>query len=394
MRPPIPDSYWVLPGELLAGEYPGAVSEANAIWRLSQFAAAGVTSFVDVTEEDEGLQPYANLLPHSARWARFPIADGGCPTVETMRSLLDHVDAEVARGEVVYVHCWGGHGRTGTVMGSWLVRHGSTGEAALEQIAELRREVPDADWMASPETSGQRRFVLEWARHDADAALTHAIPTIVAGLENRAEQEGVAALGETKDLQPAVVGALRKTFGEQVWPNAKTAIPNWEKVGNVDVTVRDSATAGGLLAAIELKWGKLDEGVWDLFKMALLSTRPDVAATYLLTGAMQAVWDKGFCTTLFETGEHGAVELCSLRYPTGSKRLVWDWMLAGGHDRFPDFVPPEITTRVVASANVGAAAHLRVVRITAGSGGVPFVDGWPYGNRPDDARRPALTRSE
>ena len=29
-QPPIPDSYWVVPGRLLAGEYPGARSEAGS----------------------------------------------------------------------------------------------------------------------------------------------------------------------------------------------------------------------------------------------------------------------------------------------------------------------------------------------------------------------------
>ena len=45
------------------------------------------------------------------------------------------IDEAMSAGKAVYVHCWGGVGRTGTVVGCWLVRHGRTGEQALEQIA-------------------------------------------------------------------------------------------------------------------------------------------------------------------------------------------------------------------------------------------------------------------
>jgi protein-tyrosine phosphatase len=164
--PPIPDSYWIVPGKLLAGEYPGAKLEADAIPRLAAFAAAGVTSFIDVTEEREGLTPYAHLLPPGARWTRLAIRDGGCPAPAEMRIILDRIDDELAGGAVVYLHCWGGHGRTGTVAGCWLVRHGTRPEAALARIDELRREVPDASWMPSPETREQRKLVLEWIVHD------------------------------------------------------------------------------------------------------------------------------------------------------------------------------------------------------------------------------------
>jgi hypothetical protein len=62
MKPPTPDSYRVDPGRLLAGEYPGARLESDARPRLDLFAAAGVTSYIDLTEELEGLSPYTSLL--------------------------------------------------------------------------------------------------------------------------------------------------------------------------------------------------------------------------------------------------------------------------------------------------------------------------------------------
>ena len=99
MKPPIADSYWVVPGKVLSGEYPGAKLEADALPRLAAFKAAGITAFVDLTEESEGLTAYAPLLD-GARCLRLPIRDGGCPTPEEMRAILDRIDAELADGQV------------------------------------------------------------------------------------------------------------------------------------------------------------------------------------------------------------------------------------------------------------------------------------------------------
>lgn len=74
---PIPDSYWVQPGRLLAGEYPEALQEEKAQQKLCQLLRAGVLFFLDLTEEGEyELKPYAPLL-HKVDIAFFdePTAD-------------------------------------------------------------------------------------------------------------------------------------------------------------------------------------------------------------------------------------------------------------------------------------------------------------------------------
>ena len=162
----IPYAYWVEPGRLLAGAYPGAGTDEEVVPRLGALAEAGITSFVDLTEEDEGLPPYRGRLAHSVRYARMPIRDFGCPSAEEMRATLDLVDAELERGEVVYLHCRGGLGRTGTVVGCWLARHGRSGEEALARIAELRAQTPNAR-ASSPETEAQRELVLGWRDVDS-----------------------------------------------------------------------------------------------------------------------------------------------------------------------------------------------------------------------------------
>ena len=153
MDAPTPESYWVEPGALLAGKYPRTQA-------IDALLGSGVTLFVDLTQEAE-LEAYAHLVGPGVRHVRMGIPDMDVASAEKMRRTLDLIDREHARGGTAYVHCRGGAGRTGTVVGCWLVRRGLTGDAALERIAALRAGSP-ALWLASPETEYQRRMVRDW----------------------------------------------------------------------------------------------------------------------------------------------------------------------------------------------------------------------------------------
>jgi protein-tyrosine phosphatase len=156
----LPDSYWVEPDALLAGEYPGSWEEATAVARLDALRDAGVTSFVDLTEDGE-LAPYEPLLRAGVRYRRLGVRDFSCPSERETKAILDAVDAELARGETVYVHCWGGVGRTGTVVACWLARHGLTGQEALDRL-RLLRAASGKTGRDSPETEEQRALVRGW----------------------------------------------------------------------------------------------------------------------------------------------------------------------------------------------------------------------------------------
>ncbi|NLV42730.1 MAG: hypothetical protein GXY15_16080 [Candidatus Hydrogenedentes bacterium] len=92
----------------------------------------------------------------------FPIVDLGVPTKELMAAILEKIRQARSAGRCVYVHCWGGHGRTATVVGCWLREQGLTGEEALNHIADLRRHDPYLASQRSPQTLAQRKMVLEW----------------------------------------------------------------------------------------------------------------------------------------------------------------------------------------------------------------------------------------
>lgn len=174
LPPPYPNSYWVQPGRLLAGEYPGAFMPTMARRRLRLLLDAGVTFFLDLTHSADGLEPYTDLLraeakavPMPVTYRRMAIPDRDIPTAAQMVETLDVIDEALAAGQVVYIHCWGGIGRTGTVVGCHLARHGdkpgNRGDAALAQLAELWQTVEKRDrHPQSPETPAQVHMVRTW----------------------------------------------------------------------------------------------------------------------------------------------------------------------------------------------------------------------------------------
>ena len=145
---PLRGTAWVEAGRLLAGGYP----ESRDAERLA--AEAGVTLFVDLTEEGE-LELY-----EVRRHARFGVRDFTVAPPEVITAALDAIDAELEAGGIVYIHCWGGCGRTGTVVSCWLARHGVEPEAALARFAAVSF---GAARRPCPETDEQRAAVLAWA---------------------------------------------------------------------------------------------------------------------------------------------------------------------------------------------------------------------------------------
>ena len=146
-RKPIPNSYWATP-MLVACEYPWAPSTTRP--KLDALLAAGVRTFIDLTENGELLQ-YQSLLParatacgltdadaHTIEYFRFPIPDRKLPeSMDFIGRIMAVLRDCERRGRKAAVHCRGGIGRTGTVIGCWLVESGvaKDGEEALKIIA-------------------------------------------------------------------------------------------------------------------------------------------------------------------------------------------------------------------------------------------------------------------
>ena len=134
-------------GRVLGGEYPGHRDDPTTTRRkLALLAEAGVGTIVDLTDQGDWLTPYADHVAAvaaergvSLERLSHPIPDQGVTTPEHYDRIMADIERALAGGRKVFVHCWGGIGRTGTVVGIWHVHRGHSPEAALERIAAARK---------------------------------------------------------------------------------------------------------------------------------------------------------------------------------------------------------------------------------------------------------------
>jgi ADP-ribosyl-[dinitrogen reductase] hydrolase len=155
---PLSRSYWVLPGKLLAGGYPDAEGGGP-----DALLAAGIDGFLDLTAPGEAAAEYGGSLAAAGRERRVEIARASIGDMSADRGAVDQALRELDRlltsGRSVYLHCMGGLGRTGTVIGSFLVEKGLVpADGAVELIAALRSQT-DTPSSQSPQTEEQRRLV-------------------------------------------------------------------------------------------------------------------------------------------------------------------------------------------------------------------------------------------
>jgi protein-tyrosine phosphatase len=104
----------------------------------------------------------ASKMKVSITFDQISIKDHAVPTRHEMVHILNRIDLCIKYDKPVYLHCLGGRGRTGTVVGCYLIRHGlATGKNVTDKIKELRRNV--INWYSpSPETQEQVEMVVNW----------------------------------------------------------------------------------------------------------------------------------------------------------------------------------------------------------------------------------------
>ncbi|MEK7952577.1 protein-tyrosine phosphatase family protein [Luteolibacter soli] len=153
---------------LFAGEYPGSLAPEVTEDRLRSLLERGVQTFIDLTTPDDHLDPYEPVLRELGEGLKrhsHKIPDLSIPeTPQVMRGILDLLRAELDAGRTCYVHCWGGIGRTGTVIGCWLKESGLDATAALDEVQRLYASGMEkvVRHPRSPQTPEQVRYVKEW----------------------------------------------------------------------------------------------------------------------------------------------------------------------------------------------------------------------------------------
>ncbi len=169
---PLPNTYWVIPNRLLAGEYPGDADEMEARRRLRLLRDAGIERFIDLTEEGE-LTPYRDLLDDPGNHKRSAVADCSVPyNVSQTKDVLASIRESLARGRKVYVHCRAGIGRTGLMVGCFLAEDLDSGRAALKQLNALwKQSERSASWPKVPQTAEQADYIRHWLKFSKRAAV-------------------------------------------------------------------------------------------------------------------------------------------------------------------------------------------------------------------------------
>ena len=132
---------------------------------VKELEAAGVVCFIDLTfSTEKKISKYS----HNSRYINFPIPDRKVPTDLTLfykfiLMVCDIIEA-LKPGELIYLHCKGGHGRSGIVVACVLCQlYGYTPDRAMHLTNEYHkeREVMKERWreLGSPQTRMQKSFV-------------------------------------------------------------------------------------------------------------------------------------------------------------------------------------------------------------------------------------------
>ena len=179
-KKPFDKSYWVLPEQLLAGYYPGSMTKERTVEKLNALLDSGIRCIINLMEPDEYSTDNAPVIEYTEalleiarerdielKLYNFHVEDLSVPGKEQMKLILDVIDRNLygENKRPVYVHCRGGIGRTGNVIGCWLKRHHfeSENQSVLEVLYKIRSlQIPSQYLYDSPETEEQKNFVLNW----------------------------------------------------------------------------------------------------------------------------------------------------------------------------------------------------------------------------------------
>ena len=196
---PIEYCFWIVPGRLLAGEYPRDKEQELSGEKIKKLREQGINRYLDLTHPDDRLEPYEHLLRKREERLSFPIVDVSVPESPRLtKAILDAIDYQLALGNKIYLHCWGGVGRTGTIAGCWLARHGVGREDAFKTLQDLWQSNPKSKYRHCPETTEQKQYIIAW--REPECKDVQSSPLNVKGVElNFSREEIISAVREGRE---------------------------------------------------------------------------------------------------------------------------------------------------------------------------------------------------
>jgi hypothetical protein len=244
-------SNWVIPGMVMAGAFPGALDDRENELQLRSILNKGIDTFVclqaevddEIPEEawrnGDGLRPYfvdaRRISKKPLIWRHLPIVDGGIPEDDVMEALVCDLLDDVKAGRVIYVHCWGGHGRTGIVACLLLaVLYGLQPPEAFKRVQGYHDCRVEPQGVKSPQTVAQRsqvkRLLQRWMANPKESAVEYAKENVAEGepstpKEPVAPQVVVAKNGARGFVVPPERSAPKTIAARADTGNVRQALP-------------------------------------------------------------------------------------------------------------------------------------------------------------------------
>ena len=181
-------SNWVIPGLLMCGPYPyvdgiNFPTNEEGDLNLGSIINDEIDTFICLQAEIPPqcsqnfeinhpyfpkFEYYSKVLNNNFLFYYFPIKDGTIPPINIMILYIKAILEIIRKGRKIYVHCAGGHGRSGTVLACII---GSIYDLTIEEILEYIQNQHDSRRITdkraryptrSPNTNEQIQFVKEY----------------------------------------------------------------------------------------------------------------------------------------------------------------------------------------------------------------------------------------
>ena len=142
-RGPSSRSNWLVPGRVLCGDQPYTLGTPEGRAGIAACAVTTIVCLRTKAEMSDGKNSYTSAMAKligekAAKFVSFPIVDQSVADDDLVRDFIEQLLERIARGEVLYVHCHGGHGRTGTICSLLLGKlYALSGEDALSWYTRL-----------------------------------------------------------------------------------------------------------------------------------------------------------------------------------------------------------------------------------------------------------------
>lgn len=165
-------------GKVFMGSYPGDLDPGTARLKVASIQKTlQVKTFVNLLDSsrdpNQGFDSYEELAQSDSLFFKFSIPDMDIAEDEELIDFIKNIllpavlKAKSTDGNNVYIHCHGGHGRTGTVSAILVgILYGLTGLEALEHVKQVHRmrDKPSKDHQGkiieAPQTDSQKKQVI------------------------------------------------------------------------------------------------------------------------------------------------------------------------------------------------------------------------------------------